>query len=117
MNFGMTKRASPPVVEAEADDSANMVDGDFGVALECGQSACGFVSGHVTADAVNVQQGADLADGDLELAVHADVVDARRRRRQPPPQLHLRLLGRCAECVWVLRAGRDEEALAQVFAV
>ena len=61
------------MVEAEADDAADMVKGHRGVVLEGGQGAGRLVDGDVTADAIHVQQRADLADGHLELARHVDL--------------------------------------------
>ena len=54
------------MVEAEADDAANVVNGDRRFALKGGQSARGLVGCDVAADAVHVQQRADLADCHLD---------------------------------------------------
>jgi len=55
------------VVEAEANDLGDVVEADLAAALERHQSARGAVDDHVAADAVDVQQAADLADLQLDL--------------------------------------------------
>ncbi len=59
-----------PVVQAEANDSLDMLQGDNCLALVGRQSARCFVGGDVPADAVHVQQAADLADLHFEVPVH-----------------------------------------------
>lgn len=59
-----------PVVQAEANDSLDVLQGDNCLALVGGQSARCFVGGDVATDAVHVQQAADLADLHFEVPVH-----------------------------------------------
>jgi hypothetical protein len=62
-----------PVVQAQPDDAAHVVDGDSRLALVGSQRARSFVGGDVAADAVHVQQRADLADRHLRTVVHSCV--------------------------------------------
>lgn len=104
---GERERRRAPVVEAEADDSADVVERDHCLALVGGQRARSLVGGDVAADAVHVKQRADLTDGDLERAVHLRVSRARRRRRQFLAQRRLLRLRGSAEGVRILRPPQD----------
>ena len=57
-----------PVIEAEADDALHVRQGDLSAALQRHQGARCLVDRHVTADAVHVQQAADLAHLQLHVA-------------------------------------------------
>lgn len=61
---------SKPVIQAEADDSLDVLQGDGGLALVGSQRPGCLVGGDVPADAIHVQQAADLADFHLQLPVH-----------------------------------------------